>query len=173
MRMCVCVCICAYVCVCACVCVCVCVMQLMAIQEHAYYASFGYHVTSPFAVSSRSGTPEELKVRSAHMSVCFCIYTRRENASHTTVAHQRQWHTRGTKGEVLTHSVVLSYDNICTTHDTGHGTGTFRGVQGSQVQQALNEYFHADVCLCLCVCVCPCVTSTHNNRARQHINMYR
>lgn len=30
-------------------------------QEHAYYASFGYHVTSPFAVASRSGTPEDLK----------------------------------------------------------------------------------------------------------------
>jgi len=37
-------------------------IQLMAIQEHAYYASFGYHVTNPFAVSSRSGNPEELKV---------------------------------------------------------------------------------------------------------------
>lgn len=37
-------------------------VQLMAIQEHAYYGSFGYHVTSPFAVSSRSGNPEELKV---------------------------------------------------------------------------------------------------------------
>jgi hypothetical protein len=37
-------------------------IQLMAVQEHAYYASFGYHVTSPFAVSSRSGTPEDLKV---------------------------------------------------------------------------------------------------------------
>ncbi|KIY96654.1 1,4-alpha-glucan branching enzyme, partial [Monoraphidium neglectum] len=36
-------------------------IQLMAIQEHAYYASFGYHVTNPFAVSSRSGTPEDLK----------------------------------------------------------------------------------------------------------------
>ena len=33
----------------------------MLAQEHAYYASFGYHVTNPFAVSSRSGTPEELK----------------------------------------------------------------------------------------------------------------
>ena len=33
----------------------------MAIQEHAYYGSFGYHVTGFFAVSSRSGTPEELK----------------------------------------------------------------------------------------------------------------
>lgn len=36
-------------------------IQLMAIQEHAYYGSFGYHVTNPFAVSSRSGTPEDLK----------------------------------------------------------------------------------------------------------------
>ncbi|KAL6754518.1 starch branching enzyme [Haematococcus lacustris] len=36
-------------------------VQLMAIQEHAYYGSFGYHVTNPFAVSSRSGTPDELK----------------------------------------------------------------------------------------------------------------
>jgi len=37
------------------------VIQLMAIQEHAYYASFGYQVTSFFASSSRYGTPEELR----------------------------------------------------------------------------------------------------------------
>ena len=36
-------------------------IQLMAIQEHPYYGSFGYHVSSFFAPSSRSGTPEELK----------------------------------------------------------------------------------------------------------------
>ncbi|CAO1631674.1 unnamed protein product [Parajaminaea phylloscopi] len=36
-------------------------IQLMAIQEHAYYASFGYQVTNFFAPSSRYGTPEELK----------------------------------------------------------------------------------------------------------------
>lgn len=36
-------------------------VQLMAVQEHAYYGSFGYHVTNPFAISSRSGTPEELR----------------------------------------------------------------------------------------------------------------
>lgn len=36
-------------------------MQIMAIMEHAYYASFGYQVTSFFAASSRYGTPEELK----------------------------------------------------------------------------------------------------------------
>lgn len=36
-------------------------VQLMAIQEHPYYGSFGYHVSSFFAASSRFGTPEELK----------------------------------------------------------------------------------------------------------------
>ena len=36
-------------------------VQLMAIQEHAYYGSFGYQVTSFFAPSSRYGTPDELK----------------------------------------------------------------------------------------------------------------
>lgn len=34
----------------------------MAIHEHAYYGSFGYHVTNFFAPSSRSGTPDDLKV---------------------------------------------------------------------------------------------------------------
>lgn len=36
-------------------------IQIMAIQEHPYYGSFGYHVSSLFAPSSRFGTPEELK----------------------------------------------------------------------------------------------------------------
>ena len=36
-------------------------IQIMAIQEHPYYGSFGYHVSSFFASSSRFGTPEELK----------------------------------------------------------------------------------------------------------------
>ena len=36
-------------------------LQLMAIQEHPYYGSFGYHVSNYFAASSRFGTPEELK----------------------------------------------------------------------------------------------------------------
>jgi 1,4-alpha-glucan branching enzyme len=35
-------------------------VQLMAIAEHSYYGSFGYHVTLPFAVSSRFGTPRDL-----------------------------------------------------------------------------------------------------------------
>jgi 1,4-alpha-glucan branching enzyme len=36
-------------------------VQLMAIQEHPYYGSFGYHVSSFFAPCSRFGTPEDLK----------------------------------------------------------------------------------------------------------------
>ena len=36
-------------------------IQLMAIMEHPYYASFGYQVTNFFAASSRFGRPEELK----------------------------------------------------------------------------------------------------------------
>ena len=43
-------------------------IQLMAVMEHPYYGSFGYHVSSFFAASSRFGTPEELKslVDAAH-----------------------------------------------------------------------------------------------------------
>jgi len=43
-------------------------LQLMAVAEHPYYGSFGYHVSNIFAPSSRFGTPEELKelVRTAH-----------------------------------------------------------------------------------------------------------
>lgn len=43
-------------------------IQLMAIAEHPYYASFGYHVSNFFAVSSRFGTPVDLKylIRKAH-----------------------------------------------------------------------------------------------------------
>lgn len=36
-------------------------LQIMAIQEHPYYGSFGYHVSNFFAASSRFGTPEELR----------------------------------------------------------------------------------------------------------------
>ncbi|XP_022094131.1 1,4-alpha-glucan-branching enzyme-like [Acanthaster planci] len=36
-------------------------VQLMAIMEHAFYASFGYQVTSFYAASSRYGNPDALK----------------------------------------------------------------------------------------------------------------
>ncbi|MCD4790417.1 MAG: 1,4-alpha-glucan-branching enzyme, partial [Bacteroidales bacterium] len=43
-------------------------IQMMAIQEHPYYGSFGYHVSNFFAPSSRFGTPEDLKclIKKAH-----------------------------------------------------------------------------------------------------------
>lgn len=43
-------------------------LQLMAVQEHPFYGSFGYQVSSFFAASSRFGTPEDLKalVDAAH-----------------------------------------------------------------------------------------------------------
>ncbi|MBO7364796.1 MAG: 1,4-alpha-glucan-branching enzyme, partial [Lachnospiraceae bacterium] len=37
-------------------------IQIMAVMEHPYYASFGYQVANFFAASSRYGTPEELKM---------------------------------------------------------------------------------------------------------------
>ncbi|KAF4918172.1 1,4-alpha-glucan-branching enzyme [Colletotrichum viniferum] len=44
------------------------VIQLMAVMEHAYYASFGYQINNFFAASSRYGPPEDLKelVDTAH-----------------------------------------------------------------------------------------------------------
>ena len=37
------------------------VLQIMALQEHPYYGSFGYQVANFFALSSRFGTPEDFK----------------------------------------------------------------------------------------------------------------
>lgn len=36
-------------------------IQVMALAEHPYYGSFGYHVSNYFAPASRQGTPDELK----------------------------------------------------------------------------------------------------------------
>ena len=43
-------------------------IQMMAIQEHPYYGSFGYHVSNFYAPSSRFGSPEDLKylINKAH-----------------------------------------------------------------------------------------------------------
>ncbi len=63
-------------------------VQLMAVAEHPYYGSFGYHVSSLFAPSSRFGTPEELKglIRRAHelglaviMDLVHSHYVRKHN----------------------------------------------------------------------------------------------
>jgi len=61
------------------------VIQLMAIMEHVYYGSFGYHVTNFFAVCSRFGTPDDFKylVDKAHengmMVVIDCIHSHASN----------------------------------------------------------------------------------------------
>lgn len=52
------------------------VIQLMAIMEHAYYASFGYQINSFFAASSRYGLPDDLKelIDTAHgMGICVLL----------------------------------------------------------------------------------------------------
>ena len=63
-------------------------VQLMAIAEHPYYGSFGYHVSSFFAPSSRFGTPDELRylVNKAHtlgiaviMDLVHAHYVKNEN----------------------------------------------------------------------------------------------
>ena len=43
-------------------------VQLMAVQEHPYYGSFGYHVSNFFAPASRFGSPDDLKylINTAH-----------------------------------------------------------------------------------------------------------
>lgn len=43
-------------------------IQVMAVQEHPYYGSFGYHVSNFYAPSSRFGDPEDLKylIQTAH-----------------------------------------------------------------------------------------------------------
>ena len=50
-------------------------IQIMAIQEHPYYGSFGYHVSNFYAPSSRFGTPDELKslIDRAHQLGISCI----------------------------------------------------------------------------------------------------
>ena len=62
-------------------------IQIMAIMEHPYYASFGYQVTNLFAASSRFGTPEELKslIDTAHsMGIAVLLDVVHSHASKNT-----------------------------------------------------------------------------------------
>ena len=64
------------------------VIQLMAIMEHAYYASFGYQVNSFFAASSRYGTPDDLKelIDTAHgMGITVLLDVVHSHASKNTL----------------------------------------------------------------------------------------
>ncbi len=62
-------------------------LQIMAIMEHPYYASFGYQVTNFYAASSRFGTPEELKelINTAHaMGIAMLLDVVHSHASKNT-----------------------------------------------------------------------------------------
>ena len=62
-------------------------IQIMAIMEHPYYASFGYQVTNFFAASSRFGLPEELKmlINAAHeMGIAVLLDVVHSHASKNT-----------------------------------------------------------------------------------------
>ena len=62
-------------------------IQVMAVMEHPYYASFGYQVTNFFAASSRFGMPEELKalVNAAHeMGIAVLLDVVHSHASRNT-----------------------------------------------------------------------------------------
>ncbi|KAH7934901.1 hypothetical protein HPB52_001973 [Rhipicephalus sanguineus] len=84
-------------------------IQIMAIMEHAYYASFGYQVTSFFAVSSRYGTPEELKAlvdRAHELGIYVLLDVVHSHASKNVLDGLNQFD--GT--------------NNCFFHDGGRGT---------------------------------------------------
>ena len=62
-------------------------IQIMAVMEHPYYASFGYQVTNFFAASSRYGMPEELKslINKAHkMGIAVLLDIVHSHASRNT-----------------------------------------------------------------------------------------
>ena len=62
-------------------------IQIMAVMEHPYYASFGYQVTNFFAASSRFGTPEALKalIDAAHgMGIAVLLDVVHSHASKNT-----------------------------------------------------------------------------------------
>ncbi|KAL1475426.1 hypothetical protein MTO96_019632, partial [Rhipicephalus appendiculatus] len=84
-------------------------IQIMAIMEHAYYACFGYQVTSFFAASSRYGTPEELKAlvdRAHEMGIYVLLDVVHSHASKNVLDGLNQF----------------DCTNSCFFHDGGRGT---------------------------------------------------
>ncbi|KAL3098247.1 hypothetical protein niasHS_002083 [Heterodera schachtii] len=69
-------------------------IQLMAIMEHAYYASFGYQVTSFFAASSRFGPPDDLKYlvdRAHQLGITVLLDVVHSHASKNVADGLNQW----------------------------------------------------------------------------------
>ncbi|OON20280.1 1,4-alpha-glucan-branching enzyme, partial [Opisthorchis viverrini] len=98
-------------------------LQLMAIMEHAYYASFGYQVTSFFAASSRYGTPDELRamVDEAHrLGLVVLLDVVHSHASKNTVDGLNQFdgtdacyfHDRGRGVHELWDSRLFNYTEL-------------------------------------------------------------
>lgn len=74
-------------------------IQLMAIMEHVYYASFGYQVTNFYAASSRYGPPDDLKylVDKCHENGLYILLdVVHSHASKNTLDGLNQWD--GTNG---------------------------------------------------------------------------
>ncbi|CAK7238941.1 MAG: alpha-1,4-glucan branching enzyme [Sporothrix thermara] len=84
------------------------VIQLMAVMEHAYYASFGYQINNFFAASSRYGPPEDLKelIDTAHsMGIVVLLDVVHSHASKNVLdginefdGSDHQYFHEGTKG---------------------------------------------------------------------------
>jgi 1,4-alpha-glucan branching enzyme len=88
----------------------------MAVMEHAYYASFGYQVTSFFAASSRFGPPDDLKylVDEAHRrDIVVLLDVVHSHASKNVADGLNQWD--GTNG--------------CYFHDNARGYHTLWVIQ--------------------------------------------
>uniref|UniRef100_A0A914HCV5 1,4-alpha-glucan branching enzyme n=1 Tax=Globodera rostochiensis TaxID=31243 RepID=A0A914HCV5_GLORO len=69
-------------------------IQLMAVMEHAYYASFGYQVTSFFAASSRFGPPDDLKFlvdRAHQLGITVLLDVVHSHASKNVADGLNQW----------------------------------------------------------------------------------
>ena len=92
-------------------------IQLMAVMEHPYYGSFGYHVSSFYAVSSRFGTPEELQqlIDTAHgmgLSVLLdvvhshAVKNMQEGLNHFDGTDHQYFHA-GARGE------HIAWDSLC------------------------------------------------------------
>ncbi len=101
-------------------------VQLMAVAEHPYYGSFGYHVSNIFAPSSRFGTPDELKelIRTAHsmgmgviMDLVHSHYVKNYNEGFNHIDGSDTYSPSGEEGNhVQWDSKLYDYGRDCVLH---------------------------------------------------------
>ncbi|VDN86948.1 unnamed protein product, partial [Brugia pahangi] len=115
-------------------------IQLMAIMEHVYYASFGYQVTSFFAPSSRCGTPEDLKylVDKAHEAdILILLDVVHSHASKNVEDGLNEWD--GTQNSYF-------HDNNRGYHKYGFDGFRFDGVTSISSDRKCSFYmFHPEI----------------------------